>query len=227
MTVKPSLSAELNKIRSQEKEMRARWIRDEEGWSNLPARAWPEYQPDASEILELKSQLKECEAEKCADTKFDLATALLFNNIDADEGLKMYLSLAAMGDPRGMTGAGIALFEGYGVEIDEEKGAMYLQQASQTGFAQGLYELGILHYTGNATPYVEEDVAKAKELYEKAAALEHTGALYMLADMLMNGDGCEKDLPRAVGLLYKAAERGHRHARSTLLRILREKKDVQ
>ena len=40
-----------------------------------------------------------------------------------------------------------------------------------------------------------------------------TQALFMLADLLVSGVGCEPNEGRAISLLYAAAERGHRMAR--------------
>ena len=44
----------------------------------------------------------------------------------------------------------------------------------------------------------------------------------MLAECLMEGYGCTKDLARAVPLLHAAAERGHRMARQYLREWLDE-----
>lgn len=211
-----------------EKAMRERWIKDEEGWRKLPARAWPEYQPEAAEIPQLQEEMKKLcspssDGDLCADVTFNLATALIFNNVDTNKGLHLYKSLAAQGDARGACGAGVCLVEGYGVDPDEELGATYIQQACAAGYAQGIFELASLLYAGNAAPYVPEDVGKAYQLFEKAAELDHTAALYMQADCLMNGEGCEQDRAKAVGLLYRAGERGHRFARATLLNLLHEK----
>jgi TPR repeat protein len=46
-----------------------------------------------------------------------------------------------------------------------------------------------------------------------AAAQQHTSALFMLAEFLIEGNGCTADEARAVPLLHAAAERGHRMAR--------------
>jgi len=42
----------------------------------------------------------------------------------------------------------------------------------------------------------------------------------MLADCLIEGEGTEKDVARAVSLLYRAAERGHRYARQRIRELL-------
>ena len=217
------------KYRVMEDEIRKRWVKDEENWRKLPARAWPEYQPDLHEIPKLRLTMKDMCKENspsCRDAKFNLATALLFNHVDHEEGMKLYESLAAEGDVRGMTAVGICLTEGFGCTRDDEHGSKWLQKASQLNFVQGIYEVATLHYTGTATPYVKEDVRKAFELFQQAASHDHASALYMVADMLMSGEGTEKDWARAVDLLYQSGEKGHRFARSTLLRLLREEQQI-
>merc|ERR1712046_278192 len=107
-----------------------------------------------------------------------------------------------------------------GCEIKKEEGAAWLKQASEAGSIQGLYEMACLFYTGSAEPCVEENERKAFDFFEKAAGQNHTGALYMVADLLIDGVGCEQDAARAIPLLYQAGERGHRYARQTLLQIL-------
>lgn len=224
---------ELSRIRMKADDIRERWIKDEENWRKLPARAWPEVQPDVDEIPRLQKEFdllctsnnKSCEEQSsnCKDISFHLATALLFNNVDVEKGLEMFESLARQGDVRGATAAGICYVEGFGVDSNEEKGSRLLKHAADADFLQGIYELGVLHYNGNAMPYVEEDAVKAYKLFELSASRQHTSGLYMTADMLLSGDGCEeRDVARAIRLLYDAGERGHRNARATLWALLRE-----
>lgn len=227
----PDVQHELAKIRRNADEMRDRWVKDEENWRKLPARAWPERQPDSSEIPSLEKQCSELcsgkegseSSEACRDVTFYLATALLFNNVNAEKGMELFESLARRGDVRGTTAAGICFVEGFGVGSDEERGSKMIQEAANREFPQGVYELGVLHYNGNAAPFVTEDVKEAFRLFEKSAQQQHTSGLYMTADMLLSGEGCEnKDVARAIGLLYAAGERGHRNARATLWALLRE-----
>lgn len=232
---KPSaaIQLELSRIRIQADDIRERWVKDEENWRKLPARAWPEVQPHADEIPRLqkefnrlcKSNDESCEelSSSCKDVSFHLATALLFNSVDVEKGLEMFETLARQGDVRGATAAGICYVEGLGVDSDEEKGSLLLKNAADRDFLQGIYELGVLHYNGNAIPYVEEDAEKAYKLFELSASRQHTSGLYMTADMLLSGEGCEEeDVARAIRLLYDAGERGHRNARATLWALLRE-----
>jgi TPR repeat protein len=225
-----SFANAIAKIRVEEEKMRLRWTRDEDNWRKLPARAWPEYQPDVQEIPMLESKVtNSCakgDSPACREAKFNLATALVFNNMDHEKGLALYESLAGGGDERGMTALGICLVEGLGIPNDYNVGSRWLKKASDMQYSQGIYELATLYYTGAADPYVKEDLQQAFKLFQLAAKLEHTCGLYMEADMLLTGDGCEKDAARAVDLLYRAGERGHRFARATLLKLLRDEKII-
>lgn len=87
-------------IRS-DKDLRNRWEKDEDNWRKLPARAWPENQPGVDEESELRRSVSVvCASPKsrtCKDVKFALATCLVFNNLDVDEGFKIYEDNAANG----------------------------------------------------------------------------------------------------------------------------------
>lgn len=225
----PDVRLELNRIRLIENELRERWVGDEENWRKLPSRSWPEHQPSADQIPYFRKQyLDKCchgqyKSEECDDITFNLATALLFNHVNPQEGFELYLNLANRGCNRGKTAAGICYVEGLGVESDEEKGSTLLQDAARADFLQAIYELGVLCYNGNATPYIKEDVEEAFRLFELAASQEHSCGLFMTADMLLSGEGCNNiDVARAIRLLYKAGERGHRNARATLWKLLSE-----
>jgi hypothetical protein len=225
------IQRELSIIRLKADEIRERWIKDEENWRKLPARAWPENQPREDEIPQLQSMCDNVclhnavgeSTEACRDATFYLATALLFNSVNVERGLELFESLGDDGDVRGKTAAGICYVEGLGVDSDEEKGSRLLQQAADSDYLQAIYEVGVLHYNGNATPFVKEDVTEAFRLFELSASKNHTSGLYMVADMLLSGEGCgEKNVARAIHLLYQAGERGHRNARATLWALLRE-----
>lgn len=222
------LQAELEKIRPNEAELRARWIRDEaEGWRKLPPRAWPEYQPKAEEVPDLRAKL---EAERCPPANtlglsrpcikatFDLASGLVFGNVNATEGLGYYRGLAGGGDIDSMVAVGVCLTEGIGIDRDEKDGLNWLQRASSLDSAQAHYEVATLMFMGTAE--VEEDEPGAFALFEKAAAKDHASGMFMVADCLLEGVGCEPDAAKAVPLLLAAAEKGHRGARQHLRQLL-------
>lgn len=237
------MHAELAKLRPGEAAMREKWEQDEDKWHLLPPRAWPPYYPATEELDLLRARLADegcppvadiasCAAplsEACVRRAFDLATCLTFNNIDAPAGLRTYKALAGeidspevAGDPESMVAVGVALLEGLGLPRDEAEGLRWLRRAAAAGSAQGAYELGVAYYTGLDDAGLACDEQAAFRLFETAGHRGHTGALFMLADCLIDGSGCAPDPARAVPLLHAAAERGHRLARAYLREWLDE-----
>jgi TPR repeat protein len=230
---------ELSKLRAKEKEMMQRWEKDEDGWRELPARAWPAYQPNPEQLkgilaeitilhcdLHAKDDLSNYpnggvsdDVKLCTDLLFDMATAFVFYNINPKAGLAQYEQLAERGHVDSMVASGIILVEGLGVPPREQEGLAWLEEAVQKGSAQAYYELGTVYYTG-IDGVVEEDAEKAFRLFERAAEQDHTAALYMVADCLAEGEGTEKSVARAIPLFYKAAERGHRFSRQRIRELL-------
>ena len=258
---------QVNKLRTMKEELLHRWQKDEEGWRNLPARAWPEYQPNQQQLEGIVAEverlgcsqrvLSEAESEKaklsfedkpsrfswfglrrnpscsiaqCTKLLFDMATGLLFYQVDPETGFALYEALAKRGHTDAMVACGIVLVEGLGVPPREHEGIAWLETAmkahdqnnnAQTvaSMAQASYELGCVYYTG-IDDVVEEDAEKAFRLFQKAAEQDHTAALYMVADCLVEGDGTERNVSAAVPLFYKAAEGGHRYSRQRIRELL-------
>lgn len=190
------LSKSLAHLRPTEAQMRQRWERDELGWRKLPARAWPAYQPAVADIPTIAAKLKagSCGTDTsgllgvavakpdtpapgpvdCTQTAFDLATALLFNNVDAQRGMKMYRQLARSNRcVDAHVALGIALVEGINIEANPAEGIAYLQNACGQNSAQAFYEMGSAYYGGLAG-VLEEDEGKAFEMFSKAAQHKHT-----------------------------------------------------
>ena len=208
--------------RSDETEMRSRWERDEaERYRRLPARAWPAYQPGVDKIPELRAAVDECKGSmdaSCEKICFDLATALLFNNIDTKKGLDIYTDLANRGNVDGMTAAGIINVEGLGIESSvetERLGVCWLLKASALGGDQSMYELGTALYTG-IDGVLPENEAHAFSFFKRAAAHGHVAAKYMIADCMLTGAGTETNAAAAIPFLFKSAEAGHRFARQRM-----------
>ena len=156
---------------------------------------------------------------ECQDLLFRIATTLVFYNVDPPSGLAQFRELAIDHHVDAMVACGIVLVEGLGVDANEQEGLAWLEQAAALGSSQACYELGTLYYTG-IDAVLEEDPALAFSWFERAAAQDHTAALYMVADCLVEGEGTAKDVARAVPLFYEAAERGHRFARQRIREIL-------
>ena len=195
------LARSLSHLRPIEAEMRLRWERDELGWRKLPARAWPPYQPSIEDIPTIATKLQsgDCRvdtigllpvttpssAEQTADRRaggpidcvqnaFDLATALLFNNVDAKRGMLLFKQLAEKNQSvDAHVALGIALIEGINVEAMPAQGLDHLQAACKRNSAQAYYEMGTAFYSG-VEGILNEDERKAFEMFEKAAAQGHT-----------------------------------------------------
>ena len=221
--VTPAVHKELTKLRSGEVAMLQKWEEDEMKWHQLPPRAWPPTQPKPDEVDRLSLAAAACPAvssqtltAECTQAHFDLATCLAFNLVDPAEGLRQYRALAEAGHLDSMVAVGVVQLEGIGIDIDEASnvdGVKWIQRASELGHAQAQYELGCLHYLGSLPELVPEDEAAAYMCFERAANQNHTSALFMQAECLLEGTGVKRDHARAVPLLYNAAERGHRMAR--------------
>lgn len=225
---------QLDEIRKTEQEMLLRWERDEDGWRELPARAWPAYQPNPEQLKGIQVQVQEhkCNAttvtkdghyrandDLCTQLLFNMATALVFYNVDPQRGLEQYEALAKRGHVDSMVACGIILVEGMGVPPQEHKGIEWLEQAVAQNSAQGCYELASVLYTG-IDGVIDEDPQGAFELFRRAAEQDHTGGMYMMADCLLEGEGTEANVGRAIPLFYKAAERGHRYSRQVIRELL-------
>lgn len=221
----------LDQLRRHRTQLLQRWERDEvESWRQLPARAWPAVQPEPDQLPQLQRAYDACVVEhhgtECHVHAFYTATTLVFYGVDPARGLAEFRRLADReGYVDAMVACGVVLVEGLvdGKEDnrnEQEEGVGYLQRAAEEGgSSQAYYELGTLYYTG-LEGVVEEDEAKAFACFEKAAAQDHTAALYMMADCLVQGEGTEVDVPRAIPLFYRAAERGHRFARQRIREFL-------
>ena len=94
----------------------------------------------------------------------------------------------------------------------------HFEAAAQAGSAEGMHLLGALYYQGHG---VQKDLARAVELYLKAAALGYGPSLSNLAIMHSVGDGVPKDLKKAHELAVRAAETGDLQAQFNLAQSYR------
>eukprot|EP00977_Amphora_coffeiformis_P008625 scaffold1953_cov176-Amphora_coffeaeformis.AAC.43 len=226
----------LDKLRPSHKETLLRWERDEDGWRELPARAWPAFQPNEEqmEVIRQTAQNKGCNLQattswfgksnkECQELFFQISTTLVFYNVDAKAGLEQFKQLAEKGHVDSMVACGVILVEGLGVPPNEEEGIEWLKKAADLGSNQATYELGTVYYTGIAD-VLQEDPEKAYTLFERAAQTGHVAAMYMMADCLAEGEGVAQDMAKAVPLFYAAAEQGHRFARQRIRELLASRK---
>ena len=147
-----------------------------------------------------------------------------YYSVDPIGGLEQYELLAKQGHVDSMVACGVILVEGLGgLRNREQEGLNWLRKAVDHGSIQACYELGTVYYTG-VDNEVEEDAEGAFALFQKAADQGHVGAMYMVADCLIEGEGTRVDVARAIPLLYRAADEGHRYARQRVRELLSDKK---
>jgi len=146
---------ELSKLRRIKTALFRQWERDEDGWRELPARAWPAYQPNEEQLRDIEQQVEKLgcsghsEDEVCRKLIFDMSTSLVFYTVDPPKGLEQYRRLAENGHIDAMVACGIILVEGLGgIPPREEEGMEWLEMASALGSKQACYELGVVYYTG-------------------------------------------------------------------------------
>lgn len=123
--------------------------------------------------------------------------------------------------------------DGIGTKIDQTASDAWYRQAYQ-GFLmieQNMaddklyYRLGQMNLTGTGT---EKDLSKAKDYFEKAAALDNADALYGLGKLYLNRDFAGADTQKAMDYLTAAAEKGHSHAQYALGKLfLTRENDTQ
>jgi len=233
--------AELSKLRTRQTAIMRQWEQDEDGWRSLPARAWPEYQPNPEQLggIEQKIEQNGCynaasnqydsEKDVCRTLLFHLASGLVFYSVDPAKGFQLYQSLANQGHVDSMVACGVVLVEGLlgnKGNNQEAEGIEWFRKAlhaSNQSSKQAFYELGTAYYAG-IDGVIEEDAKEAFRLFEEAAKLGHVGAMYMTADCLIEGEGCEVDVAQAIPLLYRAADQGHRFARQRIRELLKDPK---
>ena len=99
-----------------------------------------------------------------------------------------------------------------GVPKNPEKVLALMQQAADLGQIGYQKNLAMIYYTGKM-PYnldfvIEKDFAAARALYEKAALLGDSGAMYFLAEMYEKGEGGDKDLGKAKEWYQTSCDKG-------------------
>ena len=237
----------LTQFRGEERIIRKRWEDDEEfGFRKLPPRAWPPYQPSPDALPELRKKAASCntttsssssatstlplhENSECNKVLFDLASCLAFNNLDGPAAMQLYGNLAAAGHMDSHVALGVMLVEGLGCDCDVEAGVAHLVVACEADNAQGLYELGTAIYCGTVDRIpslktgqirqIRDANSEAFVLFEKAATQAHVGGSFMAGEMLLEGEGCEQNVERAVLLVMQAAEAGHRFGRQRMRQL--------
>ncbi len=162
-------------------------------------------------------------------------------DLDYKEALKWLRLAAAQKEPEAMNTIGWCYERGYGVTVSLAKAASWYEEAVGLGNATAQHNLGVMRFSGEGVPKDLASAcdlfrkAAAQGNADAQAMLPHCGdaaapatadrgpvlaaakkgdaeAQAMLAYMLREGQGGEKDLPGAFKWSRKAAEQGHANA---------------
>lgn len=113
-------------------------------------------------------------------------------------------ALAESGDTRALKGLAYMRLDPNEKRHDPGQAARFLAQAAGAGDAEAMFELGRLYEQGIG---VEQDVARAIGLYEKAAAADFPDAINDLGFLYFaGGTGVPRDMRKALGFFRRAAE---------------------
>ncbi len=136
--------------------------------------------------------------------------------VSEEEKKKNYIAdlkkAAISGDAEAQYKLGECYYRGY-IQYDEKKWLYWLQKSADQNYADALYELGILHYTGR---FVEKNFKKAFEYLQKAAQQNHVGATHQLGQCYFEGNGVEKNINEALKLFRIAADQGDVYSQYSL-----------
>ena len=88
----------------------------------------------------------------------------------------------------------------------------YFTKAAEGNHSPSMYKIGVMYHNGEG---VEKDLAKAKEMFEKAIKNDgDTDSVYMIADMYYYGRGVEQNKRKAFDLFIQAGFADHAGAQA-------------
>ncbi len=167
---------------------------------------------DTDEAQALDWFLKAAERGRLAATMS--AVRLLYKTAESRDEAHKWAKLAARsGHAPAMAVLGTMFLRGEGTRADPDAGLFWLERAAETGEVAAIFTLGRIHEVGD---FVPEDLAKAREYYEKGVAANSGASAYRLARGY--DDGRFGDKPElAVEYLVFSALTGFEPARTDLL----------
>jgi uncharacterized protein len=131
---------------------------------------------------------------------------------DEAQARKLFERAAEAGNPRGVVN--LAALSSGGAS-DQERARSLLAKAAETN-AEAQYQLGLMMAEG--TGGTKDDIG-ARNLFEKAAAQNHAGALERMGTFAQEGRGGPKDPSAAKAYYERAAALGDEDAKKALKRL--------
>jgi TPR repeat protein len=127
--------------------------------------------------------------------------------LDPREAVRWYKLAAAQDYPQALYALAKGSAIGRGLPKADPAAALdYLVRAANTEFSPALLDLASLYDDGRG---VDQDRAKAFELYERAAKIGNTEARFIIGERLFTGDGVDMDRDTGRQWYELAAARGH------------------
>ncbi|MGH6929559.1 MAG: tetratricopeptide repeat protein, partial [Dongiaceae bacterium] len=134
--------------------------------------------------------------------------------------LEQWLPLAKAGDAKAQHGVALLYETGRGVPAkDDVEAAKWYAAAAIQGIAESQANLALMFAEGRG---VDQDYARAADLWRQAAENGNTVAHYNLGLLYLNGYGVDKDEERAAGWFEKAAELKVVDAQYAIARLYRD-----
>jgi TPR repeat protein len=143
------------------------------------------------------------DAWKQGDTEKSLT---ILRKVSADDALR---PLANAGDPKAQVAFG-RVVENSGMPEARDEAAKWYQRAADQGDPDGLTSIGLYYQNGEGG--LPKDTAKARALYEQAAAKDWAPAMTNLGDFYATGNGVPADMKAALTWYRKAADLGDANA---------------
>lgn len=133
---------------------------------------------------------------------------------DPGQARKLFERAAQAGNPRGVTNLA-ALSGGGGASANPAQARAMLAKTADTN-PEAQYQLGVMMAEGVGGP---KDDAAARNLFEKAAAQNHAGALERMGAFAQSGRGGPQDSAAAKAYYQRAADLGDDDAKAALKRL--------
>jgi len=120
--------------------------------------------------------------------------------------MELYLKAANAKDGLACERAAYMYDRGLGVPANKEESLKWLKRSADLGYVPAIYDMAYMYDKGGLG--LPQDIAKAKRMYETAAAGGQVEALLALGWMYREGRGAKLDRQEALSYYLAAAEFG-------------------
>jgi len=142
---------------------------------------------------------------------------------DFTSAREMFAAEADKGDPEAIHYLANLYYRGHGVEKDNAKALVLLEEAASNGYALSLATLGGMYLSGDI---VNQDFKKAFDYFLRAAELGHLQSIVKVSQFYVNGAGVEQSDQKSAYWFKEAAIQGHLQAQHAYALLLAQGKGV-